>query len=164
MSGPAQRFAPDARAPALVLKAGREKSLLRRHPWVFSGAIERIDGSARAGDTIALRTSAGAFLASAAYSPESQIRARVWSFDERQRIDAGFFGERVRAAVARRARIADPAGAVRLVHGEADALPGVVCDRYGEVAVFQFSSAGAERWRDNVIDAVLAEGGCRLAF
>jgi 23S rRNA (cytosine1962-C5)-methyltransferase len=164
MSGSAQRFAPDARAPALVLKAGREKSLLRRHPWVFSGALERIDGSARAGDTVAVRTSAGAFLASAAYSPESQIRARVWSFDEQQPIDAGFFGERVRAAVARRARIADPAGAVRLVHGEADALPGVVCDRYGEVAVFQFSSAGAERWRESVADAVLAASGCRVAY
>ena len=164
MSGRMERRAPDTRAPALVLKAGREKSLLRRHPWVFSGALERIDGSARAGDTVAVRTNAGAFLASAAYSPDSQIRARVWSFDERQRIDAGFFGERVRAAIARRARIADAAGAVRLVHGEADALPGVVCDRYGEVAVFQFSSAGAERWRDSIVDAVLADGGCRVAY
>jgi len=151
-------------APALVLKAGREKSLLRRHPWVFSGAVERIAGSAQAGDTVAVRTSAGAFLAWAAYSPQSQIRARVWSFDERERIDAGFFGERVRTAVARRAGIADAAGAVRLVHGEADALPGVVCDRYGEVVVCQFSSTGAERWRESVVDAVLAEGGCRVAY
>jgi 23S rRNA (cytosine1962-C5)-methyltransferase len=151
-------------APALLLKAGREKSLLRRHPWVFSGAVERRDGSAQAGDTVAVRTNAGAFLAWAAYSPQSQIRARVWSFDERQRIDAGFFGERVRTAVARRAGIAGAAGAVRLVHGEADALPGVVCDRYGEVAVFQFSSAGAERWRENVVDAVVAASGCRVAY
>lgn len=150
--------------PALVLKAGREKSLLRRHPWVFSGAVERIDGSAPAGDTVAVRTSAGAFLAYAAYSPQSQIRARVWGFDERQRIDAGFFGERVRTAAARRAGIAGTAGAVRLVHGEADALPGVVCDRYGEVAVLQFSSAGAERWRESVVDAVLAESACRVAY
>jgi hypothetical protein len=150
--------------PALVLKAGREKSLLRRHPWVFSGAVERIAGSAQAGDTVAVRTSAGAFLAWAAYSPQSQIRARVWSFDERQRIDAGFFGERVRTAVARRAGVAGAAGAVRLVHGEADALPGIVCDRYGEVAVFQFASAGAERWRESVVDAVLAECGCPVAY
>ena len=150
--------------PALVLKAGREKSLLRCHPWVFSGAVERIDGSAQAGDTVAARTSAGAFLAWAAYSPQSQIRARVWSFDERQRIDAAFFGERVRTAVARRAGIAGAAGAVRLVHGEADGLPGVVCDRYGEVAVCQFSSAGAERWREGVVDAVLAQSGCRAVY
>ena len=150
--------------PALVLKAGREKSLLRRHPWVFSGAVERIDGRAQAGDTVAVRTGAGAFLAWAAYSPQSQIRARVWSFDERQRVDAGFFRERVGTAAARRAGITGAAGAVRLVHGEADALPGVVCDRYGEVAVLQFSSAGAERWRESVADAVLAASGCRVAY
>jgi len=150
--------------PALVLKAGREKSLLRRHPWVFSGAVDRVDGNVQAGDTVAVRAASGAFLAWAALSPASQIRARVWSFDERERIDAGFFGERVRTAVARRAGIAGAAGAVRLVHGEADALPGVVCDRYGEVAVCQFSSAGAEHWRESVVDAVLAEGGCRVAY
>jgi 23S rRNA (cytosine1962-C5)-methyltransferase len=150
-------------APALVLKAGREKSLLRRHPWVFSGAVERVGGDPRAGDTVAVRAASGAFLAWAAYSPQSQIRARVWSFDERQRIDDAFLGGQVRAAVARRAGLADAAGAVRLVHGEADALPGVVCDRYGEVAVLQFSSAGAERWRDAITDAVLAASGCRAA-
>jgi 23S rRNA (cytosine1962-C5)-methyltransferase len=151
-------------APALVLKAGREKSLLRRHPWVFSGAVERVAGDARPGDTIAVRAASGAFLAWAAYSPQSQIRARVWSFDERQRIDDGFFAEQVRAAVARRAGLAAAAGAVRLVHGEADALPGVVCDRYGEVAVLQFASAGAERWREAITDAVLAATGCRTAY
>jgi len=151
------------RAPALVLKAGREKSLLRRHPWVFSGAVER-DAEAQAGDTVAVRTSAGAFLAWAAYSPRSQIRARVWSWDEGERIDARFFGGRVRAAIARRAHLASAGNALRLVHGEADALPGVVCDRYGEVAVCQFSSAGAERWRDAIVDAVLADTGCRVAY
>jgi 23S rRNA (cytosine1962-C5)-methyltransferase len=148
-------------APALVLKAGREKSLLRRHPWVFSGAVERVDGEPGAGDTVAVRAASDAFLAWAAYSPQSQIRARVWSFDERQRIDGAFFEERVRGAVARRAGFA---GAARLVHGEADALPGVVCDRYGEVAVLQFSSTGAERWRDAIADAALAASGCRIAY
>jgi 23S rRNA (cytosine1962-C5)-methyltransferase len=144
------------------LKKGREKSLKRRHPWIFSGAVEKAAG--KAGDTVEVRGSSGQTLALAAYSPQSQIRARVWSFDEGQRIDAGYFGDRVRIAVARRAGIAGAAGAVRLVHGEADALPGVVCDRYGEVAVLQFSSAGAERWRESVVDAVLAESGCRVAY
>jgi len=148
-------------APALVLKAGREKSLLRRHPWVFSGAIARADARAQSGDTVAVRAASGAFLAWAAYSPRSQIRARVWSWDEPEGIDERFFAARVRAAIARRAGIP---GAVRLVHGEADALPGVVCDRYGEVAVFQFSSAGAERWREAIVDAVLAASGCRVAY
>jgi len=152
------------RAPALVLKAGREKSLLRRHPWVFSGAVEHADARAQAGDTVAVRTGAGAFLAWAAYSPQSQIRARVWSWDEGERIDERFFDGRVRAATARRARLARAGNALRLVHGEADALPGVVCDRYGEVAVCQFSSAGAERWREAIVDAVLAETGCRSAY
>src|SRR5262245_46219617 len=148
-------------APALILKAGREKSLVRRHPWVFSGAVDRVDGIAQAGDTVAVRAAGGAFLAWAAYSPQSQIRARVWSWDEGDRIDDRFFGERVRAAVARRAGMK---GAVRLVHGEADGLPGVVCDRYDEVAVCQFSTAGAERWRESIADAVLAQGGCRVAY
>ena len=163
MSGSARRHAGDG-APALVLKAGREKSLLRRHPWVFSGAVERADPGAQAGDTVAVRTSAGAFLAWAAYSPQSQIRARVWSWDERERIDERFFGGRVRTAIARRAGLASAANALRLIHGEADALPGVACDRYDEVAVFQFSSTGAERWREAVVDAVLAETGCRIAY
>jgi 23S rRNA (cytosine1962-C5)-methyltransferase len=159
MSGAARRLGADA--SAIVLKAGRERSLLRRHPWVFSGAVERADARAQAGDTVAVRAAAGAFLAWAAYSPQSQIRARVWSWDEREAIDERFFAARVRAAIARRAAIA---GAVRLVHGEADGLPGVVCDRYGELAVFQFSSAGAERWREAIVDAVLAASGCRVAY
>jgi 23S rRNA (cytosine1962-C5)-methyltransferase len=150
--------------PALVLKAGREKSLLRRHPWVFSGAVERADARARPGDTVAVRASSGGFLAWAAYSPQSQIRARVWSWDEREAIDERFFDARVRRGIARRAGIAGAAGAVRLLHGEADALPGVVCDRYDEIAVCQFSSAGAERWREAIVDAVLAASGCRVAY
>ena len=151
-------------APALVLKDGREKSLLRRHPWVFSGAVDRVDRNPQAGDTVAVRAAGGAFLAWAAYSPQSQIRARVWSWDERDRIDDRFFGERARAALARRASLAGASNAVRLVHAEADALPGLVCDRYDEVVVCQVSSAGAERWREAVVDAVLAASGCRVAY
>jgi 23S rRNA (cytosine1962-C5)-methyltransferase len=148
--------------PALVLKVGREKSLFRRHPWVFSGAVDRLAKDAVAGDTVAVRAAGGAFLAWAALSPASQIRARVWSWEEGDRIDEGFFRARVAAAVARRAGIA--AHAVRLVHGEADALPGVVCDRYGDTAVFQFSAAGAERWRRTIVEAALAATGCTVAY
>ena len=155
---------PAEDVPALVLKAGREKSLLRRHPWVFSGAVDRADARAQAGDTVAVRACTGAFLAWTAISPQSQIRARVWSWDENERIDEGFFENRVRAAIGRRGALAAAASAVRLVHGEADALPGVVCDRYDDVVVFQFSSAGAERWREVITDAVLAATGCRVAY
>jgi 23S rRNA (cytosine1962-C5)-methyltransferase len=151
-------------AAALFLKAGREKSLLRRHPWVFSGAIDRVAGRPAAGDTVAIRAASGAFLAWAAHSPQSQIRARVWSWDEGASIDEGFVRERVAGAIARRKALTSATDALRLVHGEADELPGVVCDRYADVAVFQFSSAGADRWREPIVDAVLAETGYRTAY
>ena len=151
-------------ALALILKPGREKSLLRRHPWVFSGAIDRVAGRPATGDTVAIRAASGAFLAWAAHSPQSQIRARVWSWNEGASIDEGFVGERVADAIARRKALANATDALRLVHGEADELPGVVCDRYGDVAVFQFSSAGGDRWREAIVDAVLAETGCRTAY
>lgn len=156
--------ATPTRTAALVLKPGREKSLVRRHPWVFSGAVERVEGAPGAGDTVAVRAAAGGFLAWAAYSPHSQIRARVWSFAEADSIDAAFFDARIRAAVERRAGFAGATDAVRLIHGEADGLPGVVCDRYAALAVLQLSSAGAERWRDTIVDAVIDSGGCRMAY
>jgi 23S rRNA (cytosine1962-C5)-methyltransferase len=148
--------------PAIVLKPGREKSLARAHPWIFSGAIERVEGAPGSGDTVAVRAGDGAFLARAAYSPRSQIRARVWSRDERESVDPGFFRARIDAAIARRASIAGDA--MRLVHGEADGLPGVVCDRYAGVAVLQLSSAGAERWRDAIADAVASATGCGAIY
>ena len=139
----------------VVLKAGREKSLRRRHPWVFSGAIARLEGSAQAGDTIEVRSSAGELLALAAYSPHSQIRARAWCWDVCD-IDASFFTRRVEEAASARAALSiDCASdALRLVHGEADGLPGVIADRYGDTVVVQLLSAGADRWRDAIADAL----------
>jgi 23S rRNA (cytosine1962-C5)-methyltransferase len=154
----------DAGAPALVLKPGREKSLLRRHPWVFSGAIGRVVGEPATGATVAVRAADGAFLAWAAYSPSSQIRARVWTWEEQASIDDAFLRARVAAAIARRAGLASATDALRLVHGEADGLPGVVCDRYADLVAFQFASAGAERLRDAIVDAVLEITGCSLAY
>jgi 23S rRNA (cytosine1962-C5)-methyltransferase len=151
-------------APALVLKPGREKSVLRRHPWIFSGAIERVAGEPETGATVAVRSADGAFLAWAAYSPRSQIRTRVWSWDERAPPDEAFLRARVAAAIARRAPLAGVTDAVRLVHAEADGLPGVVCDRYAGLAVFQFASAGAERWREPIVEAVLEATGCAAAY
>ena len=87
----------------LVVKPGREKSLLRRHPWLFSGAIARAEGNPDSGDTVAVRSGSGEFLAWAAYSPASQIRARVWSWNEDEKIDSGFLQERLRRAHAARA-------------------------------------------------------------
>jgi 23S rRNA (cytosine1962-C5)-methyltransferase len=155
---------PDGGAPALLLKPGREKSLVRRHPWVFSGAIARVSGQPESGATVAVRAADGGFLAWAAYSPDSQIRARVWSWDERATVDEAFLRVRVAAAIAHRAALVGATDAMRLVHAEADGLPGVVCDRYADVVVFQFASAGAERFRDAIVDAVLDATGCTVAY
>ena len=152
-----------AGAPTLVVRAGREKSLHRRHPWIYSGAIERVDGAPGSGDTVDVRAHDGAFLAKAAYSPSSQIRARVWSFAP-ETIDAAWFARRVRAAVEARADMLDAAHtACRLVHGESDGLPGVVADRYGDTIVVQLTSAGAEAWRGAIVDALLAATGASTA-
>ena len=146
-------------SPAVTLKPGREKSLAQRHPWIFSGAIERVDGAPAAGDTVSVRAHDGAFLAVAAWSPASQIRARAWSFAETA-IDPAFFAARVRAACEARAGLLDrDHTACRLVHGESDGLPGVIADRYGDTVVVQLSSAGAERWRDAIVDGLVAATG-----
>jgi 23S rRNA (cytosine1962-C5)-methyltransferase len=150
----------------VILKRGREKSLRRRHPWVFSGAIERVEGAPQGGDTVVLRSADGQPLALAAWSPASQIRARVWSFDPARSIDAAFFRERIAAALALRARlgVARHGNAVRLVHGESDGLPGLVVDRYADVLVAQFLSAGAERWRDEILDALADLVACDAVY
>ena len=139
----------------LVLKPGREKSINRRHPWVFSGAVARVTGTPGAGATVQVVSSAGVALALAAYSPHSQIRARVWTWNI-EAIDAGFFRRRVAEAAAARTAFGIHAAsdAFRLVHAESDRLPGVIVDRYADTAVVQLLSAGAERWRDALADAV----------
>jgi 23S rRNA (cytosine1962-C5)-methyltransferase len=150
----------------LMLKPGREKSLQRRHPWVFSGAVARLDGNPETGDTVAVCAAGGEFLAWAAYSPVSQIRARVWGWDEKERIDAGFLRARLRQAMDARGRLiaAETGGAMRLVHGESDGMPGVIADRYGEVVVLQLLSAGAERWRAEIADGVRDLAGCACVY
>ena len=141
--------------PVARLKPGRDKSLRERHPWVFSGAIARIEGDPASGDTIALRRDDGTFVALASFSPASQIRARVWTFDVRETIDAAFFARRIERAKAARAPMFDARHTGgRLLHGEADGLPGVVADRYGDTIVLQLTAAGAERWRDAIVAAL----------
>ena len=146
---------------AIRLREGKERSLQRRHPWVFEGSIAK--GRADLGETVRVEAHDGRFLAWGAYSPASAIRVRAWSFIESERIDADFFARRVQRAVALRARLAVDSDAVRLVHGEADGLPGLVVDRYGDTLVAQFGFAGSERWKDIIADALLqATGTARL--
>jgi 23S rRNA (cytosine1962-C5)-methyltransferase len=140
----------------LILKAGREKSLKRRHPWVFSGAVAKVQGKPASGDTVGVWSATGELLAVAAYSPESQIVARVWDWTERD-IDRAFFTGRIGSALTQRRALLEGAATdpFRLIHGESDGLPGVVADRYGDTIVLQLTSAGAERWRDAIADALI---------
>jgi 23S rRNA (cytosine1962-C5)-methyltransferase len=142
---------------SIRLREGKERSLLRRHPWVFEGSIAR--GSADGGELVRVEAHDGQFLAWGAYSPSSVIRVRAWSFDEAQRIDAAFITARLQRAIAWRARLGIRSSGQRLVHGEADGLPGLIVDRYGEVLSAQFLSAGVERWRESIADALLAITG-----
>ena len=144
------------------VRPGKERSLSRRHPWVFEGSVG--SGKADSGETVRVEDSAGAFLAWAAYSPESLIRLRAWSFDASERIDAAFFARRIAAAIAARAHFAVASDGLRLIHGESDGLPGLVVDRYGEILSAQFLSAGAERWKPVIADALLAASGAAAIY
>ncbi|WP_027815852.1 class I SAM-dependent rRNA methyltransferase [Paraburkholderia bannensis] len=151
----------------VTLKPSKEKSLLRRHPWVYANAIERVDGKPASGATVIVRAHDGRFLARAAYSPHSQIRARVWSFDENEPIDHAFFKRRVQRALAHRQAMVHNTGAVRLIFGEADGLPGLIVDWYTEDAqkprgqlVCQFMAAGVEAWKEAIVNALTQATGC----
>jgi 23S rRNA (cytosine1962-C5)-methyltransferase len=150
--------------PTLHLKPKKDGSLQRRHPWVFAGAVERTSGKPAPGDTVRVVGADGRFLAWAAFSPASSIRARVWTFDEAETVDAAFIAASVQAAVARRESLRAGSDALRLVFGEADALPGCIVDRYGAQLVVQFLSTGVERWREAIVDALVAATGCTAVY
>lgn len=148
----------------LILKRARERSLKRRHPWIFSGAVEKASG--KSGETLEVRDVAGNPLALAAYSPNSQIRARVWTFDIKEAVDPSFLQRRIRKAIALREQLAASrhTNAMRLIHGESDGLPGLVVDRYADVLVAQFLAAGVERWREEILDLLVEITGCEAVF
>jgi 23S rRNA (cytosine1962-C5)-methyltransferase len=144
----------------LILKAGKERSLQRRHPWIYSSAVAKLQGNALPGDTVQVRSASGDWLACAAYSPSSQLRARVWTFNQQERIDRDFFTSRIRAAIAARAPLKTDTSAIRLIFGEADSLPGLVVDQYADWLVLQFLAAGVQYWREVIIDVLKQETGC----
>ena len=147
--------------PTLRLRPNRERSIARRHPWIFSGAVARVDGDPAPGDTVLVCSSSGEPLGRAAYSPVSQIRARMWTFDPAERVDAGLVAARVTAAAARRDTLltSGDTDSARLVFSEADGVPGLVADRYGDTLVCQLTTAGADAWRDVLADALAALPG-----
>ena len=139
--------------------------MLRQHPWVFSGAIAHVDGEPAPGDTVRVIDHDGGFLAWAAFSPESQIRVRAWSFREEDLIDEAFIAGRITASAQRRdALLASGTDSARLVFSEADGVPGVVADRYGDVIVLQLTTVGADAWREVVADALFALPGVRTVY
>jgi 23S rRNA (cytosine1962-C5)-methyltransferase len=146
----------------IELREGKERSLLRRHPWVFQGSVAK--GGADAGETVRITAADGRFLAWAAYSPHSMIRLRAWSFDEAERIDGAFFERRLRRAIKLRARLPIASNGVRLVHGEADGLPGLIVDRYADCLSAQFLSAGMERWKATIADLLLQVTGLTRVY
>ncbi|WP_417665156.1 class I SAM-dependent rRNA methyltransferase [Pseudidiomarina sp.] len=138
------------------LHAGKEKSLRRLHPWVFSGAIARVKGQPNAGETVSIHSAEGDWLGYAAWSPQSQIRARVWSFNQGETINAEFFNKRVAGAKALRDGLQINSNAYRVVAAEADELPGVTIDKYDNWLVCQLLSTGAEYWREAIVAALRA--------
>ena len=147
----------------VVLKKGRERSLIRRHPWIFSGAIESADEGVEAGGIVEVVSAGGATLGFGAYSPASQIRVRMLSFGHRPVEIESLVRDRVFSAVARRSDffVGEYTDAVRLINAESDLLPGVVVDFYAGWAVCQMTSAFADRYKDLIADAVMtAAPGC----
>ncbi|MBC8507068.1 MAG: class I SAM-dependent methyltransferase [Anaerolineales bacterium] len=158
----------------IILKSGREKALLRRHPWIFSGAIAKVEGDPGIGETVAVLDSSGEFLARGAFSPESQIRVRVWTFDPDESVDDDFFRLRLKSALDKRklsvfrdqSLSTDNRQLItcRLIHAESDGLPGLVVDSYVNTLVMQVLSAGVEHWREIIADLLLELTGADRIF
>ncbi len=143
----------------LLLKPGREKSVLLRHPWIFSGAVQEMTGNPESGAVVEVLSSKGEWLCKASISPKSQIRARVWTWRQDEKIDKDFFEEKIRQAIKLRKELGllNRSDAVRLIHGESDTIPGLVVDIYGETVVLQALSAGIEPWKNCIAEILLKE-------
>ncbi|HMW17105.1 MAG TPA: class I SAM-dependent methyltransferase [Accumulibacter sp.] len=152
--------------PQLVLLPGKDRLLARRHPWIFAGSVDRLNGRARPGDTAEVVAANGRPLAKAAWSPQSSIRARVWSFDPETVIDDAFFKRRVQAAVDRRHALAELRSqqGLRLINGESDGLPGLLADRYDDTVVIQLTAAGSDKWRGAIVNALQRATGCARIY
>jgi 23S rRNA (cytosine1962-C5)-methyltransferase len=152
--------------PTITLHPGREKSLLRRHPWVLSGAIARVDGNPAPGATVDIFSADGKFLARAAFSPSSQIRARAWTFDPSENVDSDFFRRQIKNAIASRNPWLEKVESTgfRLIYAESDGLPGLIVDRYGETLVLQSLTAGSEYWKETLVTLLLEATGLAAIF
>jgi 23S rRNA (cytosine1962-C5)-methyltransferase len=159
----------------ITIKQGKEKSLLDRQPWIYASMVERVDGKPQermqAGATALVQSSSGQFLARAAFSPKSQIRARVWSFDQNEPVDHALIKRRVKAAVASRTAAAgkkvNSVNPIHLVLGEPDGLPGLLVDWFDGRQGFlicQFQAAGVDAWKVPIVQTLIAETGCQNVY
>ncbi len=142
----------------VILKSGREKPANNRHPWIFSGAISRVEGDPANGDVVDVWNSKARFVARGIYNAKSQIQVRLLTWNPNDIIDSDFWRRRIRRAIAGRQALleAQNTDAYRLVHAEADGLPGLIVDRYGPWLVVQFLAMAAERYRNAIVD-ILAD-------
>jgi len=148
----------------LVIKSGREKSLLRKHPWVFSGSVASVKGKPSPGATVRVLSSGGEALGFGAWSPHSQIRARMWSFADEgdSEVDVEtLIADRISSALQMRREAGGftPEGGCRLIHAESDRLPGLIADWYAGWICVQFLTTGAEYWKQTVVSALADETG-----
>jgi len=143
--------------PNVQLTVGREKSVLRRHPWIFSGSIMKVDEGIVPGETVDILDSSGEVIARGAYSPDSQIRIRIWTWNLSEPINSDFLKTRLEQALMYRKQYLNlkKINAYRLVYGEADGLPGFIVDRYDDILVIQCTTCGADRWRESFIDLLV---------
>ena len=150
----------------MILLPGRDKSLLRKHPWIFSGAIKNVTGDPGSGETVEIVSAAGIILGTGAYSEKSQIRVRTWSFDPDEKIDGDFFRGKINQAILTREIITSlgESNSTRLIYGENDGLPGVIADRFGDIIVLQLSTTGAYHWRETIIHEIVELTSCKCLF
>lgn len=150
----------------LTLKPGRERSLLRRHPWIFSGAIKSVSGQPEAGEIVSVVSSSGDYLGRCSFNPESSISGRMWTFEEEE-VDESFILSKMRIAIniKKELFLLDPLNtSCRLIHAESDGLPGLIVDRYGEYLVVQFLTAGIEQWRQEIVTNLIKLTGIKNIF
>jgi 23S rRNA (cytosine1962-C5)-methyltransferase len=151
---------------SIEIQQGRERSLLRRHPWIFANSISSVQGNPQPGDTVEVFDHEGRWLARAAFSPSSQIRARVWTWDPHTAIDSTFFLDAINQSITDRQGLSErqSCSAYREVYAESDGIPGLIVDRYNEVRVVQFLTVGVERWRNLIVQVLSERGDCSAIF
>lgn len=152
---------------SILLKPGREKSVLRRHPWIFSGAVARVEGDPQPGETVTVLHSDHSPLALAAYSPKSSILARIWTWDVQEEIDIRFLQNKLRIAISLRKEyiyLQESSNAFRLVFAESDGLPGLVVDQYDHWLVLQLQTVGSEHWKNELVSSLQKITGCENIY